>query len=249
MKKRCLIVLAAMATTLIGLGSLTSVQSSEIVASVPGNTVVQDSKGDLLLRNCDPALPNIPCSLPHGAPLALPRYFDIKTAKITQIGKGRVDLFISVYAPIPEAPPYPFVNYFWQFNGGCVTGEPGDKSAISIAWHGDANTWSANWIVIKNCDPRQTELGASITDWNFTEDGIKVRVALADLLTAMDETETLVWHAGVRRVPFIYVISTPSGPVQITDTVAVDYAPDVVEFVPPPDYIKDAEDPAIWEPR
>ena len=235
-------------------GHLTSIQhvpkkqSSEIAAAVPGNTLVKDPEGDLLLRNCNPTSPGIPCSLPPGAPLDLPGYFDIKTAKITQIGKGRVDLSIALHEPIPLEPPYGFVNYFWQFEGGCVTGEPGDKDAISIAWHGDTKTWSANWIVITNCNPRAIAMGDPIP-FEFAEDGVKVRVALADLLTATEETGTLIWHAGVRRVPFIYTINTGSGPVQITHTVAVDYAPDVVELVPAPQYIDYPEEPATWEPR
>jgi hypothetical protein len=243
MKNKCLIVLATVAIMVIGLGSLASVKGSEIVASVHGNTVVQDSKSDLLLRNCDPNHPGIPCSLPPGAPLYLPGYFDIKTAKITQIGAGRVDLSIKVYEPIPAEPPYPFVNYYWQFEGGCVKPEPGNKAGISIIWNVDVGEWRAHWYEITSCSPPKTELAGPVP-FEFTGDGVKVRVALDDLLTAMDEGEPLVWFAGVRRVPFIYKLDG----VQIR-TNAVDYAPDVVAFLPPPDYITYPEDPATWEPR
>ena len=113
---------------------------------------------------------------------------------------------------------------FGSSQGGCVTGVPGDKDAISIVWHGGTKTWTANWVVITNCNPRAIELGDPVS-FQFTEDGVKVRVALDDLLTATDENGTLIWHAGVRRMPF-------SGTGFVT--VAVDYAPDVVEFNPSP---------------
>jgi len=64
----------------------------------------------------------------------------------------------------------------------------------------------------------------------FTADGVKVRVPLADLLTAADGTGTLTWHAAVRRVPVIYY-TDENKTVQYIST-AVDYAPDVVEFNP-----------------
>jgi hypothetical protein len=246
MKKQCLIVLAIVATMLIGLGSLALAQSG-VVAQVPGNTVVQDPAGDFLLRNCDPSHPNIPCSMPPNSPLALPGYFDIKTAKITEIGRGRVDLAISLYEPIPAEPPYGFVSYIWQFAGGCVgpNPQPGDKDAINVVWSG--GTWSAYWVVITNCSPRTLENGDPVP-FEFTEDGVKVRVALDDLLTATSEEGTLEWFAAVRRVPFIYTISPP--PVRITHTVPVDFAPDVQAFNPtPPPVLIEPEDPATWVPR
>jgi len=142
MKKQCLIVLATVAAMVIGLGSLASVQGSEIISSVPGNTVVEDPQGDLLLRGCDPEHRGIPCSLFPGEGLDLPGYFDIKEAKITQISKGQVDLHITLYEPVPAEPPYGFVSYIWQFEGGCVGQNPqlGDKAAISIVWHPGTKT-------------------------------------------------------------------------------------------------------------
>ena len=76
-------------------------------------------------------------------------------------------------------------------------------------------------------------------------DGVKVRVALADLLTATDENGTLVWHAAVRRVPFIYPPGcTETLPPNCWNTTAADYAPDVVKFDG-----TTAEPPATWVPR
>lgn len=248
MKKECLILLVTAATMVIGLGNLALAQS-RVVAQVHGNTVVQDPPGDLQLRNCDPDHPGIPCSLPPGAPLGLPGYFDIKKAKITQIGRGLVDLSIAVYEPIPAEPPYGFVSYIWQFEGGCVgpNPQPGDKAAISIVWRSGTKTWTANWYVITNCNPRAIAEAGSIPDWNFTSDGVKVRVALSDLLTATNDVGTLIWHAAVRRVPFIYTLSDGT---EIGNTVAADYAPDVVEFNPtPPPYVFNPEDPATWVQR
>ncbi len=247
MKKRCMAVMAIVAAMSVGLGGLALAQS-RVVAEVHGNTVVQDPPGDLLLRNCDPAHPDIPCSLPPGAPLALPGYFDIKKAKITQIGRGQVDLSIEVYEPIPAAPPYGFVSYIWQFAGGCVNPQPGNKDSISVVWQdwGNGLEWRAYWYVITGCAPRQIVRGDPVP-FEFTEDGVKVRVALEDLLTAIDpDPGYLEWHAAVRRVPFIYFV----GLVKITNTTAADYAPDVVEFNPtPPPYVLNPEEPAAWVPR
>jgi hypothetical protein len=248
MKKQCLILLATVGAILTGLGSLALAQSG-VVAHVHGNTVVQDPANDLLLRDCIHDYPGIPCSLPPGAPLDLPAYFDIKTAKITQIGRGRVDLSIALYEPIPAEPSYPFVSYIWQFQGGCVGNPPetGTKAAISIVWHGATKTWTANWYVISNCNPRQITEAESIADWNFTTDGVMVRVALDDLLEATDDGRTLVWHAAVRRVPFVYTLNDGT---EIKNTVAVDYAPDVVELIDTPPYvINHPEEEATWVPR
>ncbi len=113
MKKQCLIVLA---TVVIGLGSLASVQGSNVVVSIPGYTVVQDAQGDLQLRQCNPnpIYQGISCSLPPPAPLSLPGYFDVKTAKIMQLGPKWVELSIALYAPIPAVPPLGirFIDYF-----------------------------------------------------------------------------------------------------------------------------------------
>jgi hypothetical protein len=245
MKKQCLIVLAIVATMLIGLGSLALAQSG-VVAQVPGNTVVQDSQGDLLLWNCNPNFPNHPCSLPPGAPHDLPGYFDIKTAKITQIGRGLVDLFIALYEPIPAEPPYPFVAYIWQFEGGCAVPNLGvNKAGVQVVWNtwpDGITEWRANWFVITQCTPvREIDIDeVTMVPFKFTEDGIKVQVALSDLLTAKDPGEPLFWFAAIRRIPFIRP--------PFTHTVPVDFAPDVEAFTPDGTLIG-LEDPATWVPR
>lgn len=123
MKRRCLIVLATVAAMVIGLGSLASVQGSDIIVSVPGISILEDSKDDLQLKNCSASAPDVACSLPPNVPQYLPEYFDIKSARITQIGRNLVDLVIKVYEPIPAGPPYGFVSYFWQFKGGVCRAE------------------------------------------------------------------------------------------------------------------------------
>ncbi len=216
--------------------------ASEVVASVPGNTVVQDPAGDLLLRDCDQTQANLPCSLPPGAPLALPGYFDVKTAMITQAG-SKVDLHIELYAPIPAAPPETRVIYFWQFQDGCLpAGSPTDKDGIHVVSDGDTQTWSANWFVITSCNPRTSVQGDPVP-FTFTDAGVKVRVSLSDLLA--NETSPgspLSWYAGVRRLPFEHPV--------FTHTVPVDLAPDVTAFNPTPSpIIIHPEDPATWDPR
>jgi hypothetical protein len=250
MKNKSLIVLGIVATMVIGLGSLDSVRASDIIVSHPGNTVVKDSGGDLLLRNCNADYPNLICSLHPLAPLSLPGYFDIKKAKITQIGRGRVDLSIQLYEPIPAVPlSYLFIDYFWQFEGGCVDPQPGNMDGIRVHW--DGSEWTANWYVITDCDPRTSALAEPVP-FEFIEDGVKVRVALADLLTAIDPGEPLVWYVGVRRIPFQDY--QPPGYPEFLYTTGVDYAPDVLEFLdcglpPVPPCYSEPEDPATWEPR
>ncbi len=246
MKEQILIVLATVASLVIGLGCLTPVQGSKIVASVTGNTVVQDPKDDLLLRNCDPTHPDIPCSLPPGVPLSLPRYFDIKTAKIAQISKGLVDLSIALYEPIPAKPPVPFVAYIWQFEGGCAAPDLGkNKGGIQVVWTkwpDGITEWRANWFVITRCTPtREIEIDeVTVVPFIFTEDGVKVQVALGELLTAIDPGEPLLWVASVRRIPFIRP--------PFTRTVPVDLAPDIQAFTPEGALIN-LEQPAMWDPR
>jgi hypothetical protein len=248
MKKQFLIVMATAAAMLIGLGGLVAIEGSEIVIAVPGSTVIKDLEGDLLLRNCDTTSPEIPCSLPPGEAWdpPLPGYFDIKEASINQSGRKWVDLSISLYEPIPAVPSYPYVSYSWAFEGGCIKTQP-PTLGISIQWKDwGAGTWEwrANWVEITSCaDPRAIEIGLPVP-FKFTKDGVKVRVALSDLLTAADETGTLIWHAAVRRVPFIYTIDATS-----FRTVAVDYAPDVLSLVDPSPFIAYPEVSATWEPR
>ncbi len=228
-------------------GVWTYYQMPVATVSVPGKTVVMDYAGDLQLKNCNPDYRNMPCSLPPGAPSGLPAYFDIKSAQITQVGTERVDLSIQLYEPIPAEPPYPYLSYIWQFAGGCITGQSGDKDAIIVLWNAATQEWTAVWGVITSCEPRVIDVDYDHPlPLTFTPDGVRVRVPLADLLTAADATGTLLWHAAVRRVPFIY--TTPSG-TQFTHTTAVDYAPDVFELIPTPPYFIQPEEFATWEPR
>jgi hypothetical protein len=244
MKKQSLIVLVSAAAMLVGLPSLVLAQAGSVVAAVPGNTVVVDEAGDLQLRNCNPSKPGLACSIPPTAPLSLPGYFDINTTKITQIGNGRVDLSITLQEPIPEAPPQGFIAYIWQFEGGCVDPQPGNKAGVQVVWHGASSPgyWEANWFEIINCSPRAIEKADPI-EFQFTDDGVKVRGELSDLLTAIDPGDPLVWYAAVRRVPFIYQPDS----VLFTTTIPVDFAPNVVALTP--EGVEHPEDPAIWLPR
>ena len=205
-------------------------------------TPVPDEAGDLLLKNCDSANPTMYCSLLPGTQLPLPGYFDIKTARIAQISGEEVELSISLYAPIPAEPPYPFVNYYWQFQDGCVTPSPTDKNGLTIYWNGTTQMWAAYWYVVKSCNPITVELGASVP-FEFTADGIKARVALSDLLAnGPSPGSPLEWHAAARLIP----TSHPT----FKYTVPVDFAPNVMAFnpAPPPTFIY-PEGEATWEPN
>ncbi len=239
--KRRYIVLSIMMVTSVWLGGLALAQSV-VTAQVPGNTVVQDPANDLLLKNCSVAAPNAPCSLPPNASLSLPDYFDVKTAWITQIGGGEVNLFIAPYQSIPATPPQNFISYFWQFQDGCSIPSPTDKDGIHVVWDGDTQTWSAHWFVVTSCNPRTVEQGDAVP-FQFTEDGVKVQVTLSDLLAnGGSPGSPIEWYAGVRRLPFKHPV--------FTRTVPVDVAPDVVGFDPiTGDFIKSLQDPAIWESR
>ncbi len=233
--------LGIITATSVWLSGLALAQSI-VTAQVPGNTVVQDPAGDLLLKNCDSSNPDEPCSLPPNVPLSLPDYFDIKTAWITQIGGGRVNLFIAPYEPIPGTPGEPFISYFWQFQDGCSVPSPTDKDGIHIGWDGDTGTWSAHWFVITSCAPRTVTQGDPVP-FQFTDDGVKVQVTLSDLLeNGASPGSPIEWYAGVRRLPFQHP--------KFTHTVPADVAPDIVEFNPtPPPALIHPQDPAIWQPQ
>jgi hypothetical protein len=229
--------------------------ASEIFVSVPGKMILSDAEGDFNLKNCDPASEEsrlIPCSLPPGVLPDLPGYLDIRQAGITQIGRQMVDLTINVYEPIPAVPDYLFVSYFWQFEGGCVPPvpgtepSPGDKAGIHVTYScidGECK-WRATWLEITSCSPREFSLGDP-APFVFTENGIRVRVGLGDLLTAIDTHGQFLWHTGVRLVPF-------GSPVFI-NSVAVDNAPNVFAFREPfptsPPFGWTPEGPVAWEPR
>lgn len=159
-----------------------------------------------------------------------------------------VDLTMKMYEPIPAVPPYGFVSYFWQFEGGCVPSSPetppplGDKAGIHVSWiNGE---WVAQWLEIESCSPRVSVPGDPVP-FVFTEDGIRVRVSLNDLLTAIDTSGQFLWHTGVRLVPFS---GTP-----FANSVAVDNAPNVFAFKDPfptaPPFGWTPEGPVAWEPR
>jgi hypothetical protein len=206
----------------VTLSANTSVVATFQILSV---SVVGDAEGDLLLRNCDPANPTFYCSLPPGAPLSLPGYFNIKTARIEQINGGEVDLSISLYEPVPAAPEYPFLSYSWTFHGGCVNPSPGNKAGIVIYWNGTTSSWTAKWVIIENCTPQTVALGDPVP-FEFTADGVKVRVALTEIQTAIDPGEPLFWHASVSRMS----VSNGTFP----NVVPVDFAPNVMAFNPAP---------------
>ena len=221
---------------------------SKVVVSVPGKTILSDAQGDFLLRNCNVGYPDIPCSLPPAASQTLPGYLDIRQAGITQIGRGMVDLTISLYEPIPAVPDYPFVSYFWQFEGGCVVNlGGGDKAGIHVTYAyvpGEGYQWTATWLEIISCSPRVFEKGDPVP-FVFTENGVKVRVPLNDLLTAVNASGEFLWHTGVRLVSF--------GHPAFINSMAVDHLPDVLDFKnytpEPPHFVWFPEAPAMWEHR
>jgi hypothetical protein len=230
----------AVLLVLVGLGGSVPAAASTVVAQVPGNTVVQDHQGDFILINADPGNPAKPSSLPPGAPLQSPLWTDIKTAKITQLGGGRVELSIALYAPVPEEPPF-WVSYVWGFEGGCIDGGPGvtDKADISVWWDGEQ--WQAKWGVITSCSPRTIVLGDPV-DFRFSDETVRVRVQLDDLLNTVGPDVVLPWDAAVRRLPFVH-------PVYL-QTIPVDVAPDCIALNPtPPPLVITSEPPAIWVPR
>lgn len=249
MTKPFLVVLLAVVVVLAGLGSLVpaATSASSVVTQVPGNTVVQDGAKDFVLLRANPDFPDRPCSLPPDVPLPLksPPWTDIKTAKITQIGNGRVDLKIVLQEEVPETPPFLFVSYNWQFEGGCLPGPwITDKDWITVQWrHGQ---WQAFWGDIEDCDPRKAERGDDVDFW-IDGDTVRVRVQLDDLMLTVAPGVELPWYATVRRLPFIW----EKDGINYTHTTPVDVAPDVIARNPnpPPPWIITPEPPAIWVPR
>jgi len=212
-----------------------------VAVNVPGNTVVQDNAGDFLLVNIDPGDTDKPCSLPIGVPLTSPPWTDIKTAKITQLGNGDVELTISLYARVPEAPSF-FVSYIWQFESRCLFPTPGKvyKDCVVVWWDPDVGHWQGNWRVITSCDPRTIEPGDPV-EFRFTKDGVRARVKQDDLMLATSG-DKIIWHAAVRRLPFVFA--------GYPNTIPVDVAPDVLALnSEPPPFMLHPEDPATWVPR
>lgn len=216
-----------------------AVFASTIAVEEPGNTVIEDGVSDFQLRNCDPSSPDRHCSLPPDALLTSPPFTDIIKAHITYAGGGLVELSMTFDKPIPDGPDnFKFLSWFWQFENGCIGGQPGptDKDAVHIGWNG--SNFRAEWVVIKNCAPREMEIGPAIP-FRFSNERrtVSVQVDLCDL--AARAGDPLLWWAGTRRLPFAH----PT----FTHTVPVDMAPDILAFNPsPPPPIILPEEPARW---
>lgn len=237
MKKLCSIQFVIVFVVLTVLAGVAIAKNDPVKAVVPGNTVVQDLAADFMLINCDVSLPNRICSLPPSAPQFSPAWADIKSAKISASGEEWVDLSIALHEPIPLIPPVPFISYYWQFQEGCVEPSPTDKSSIVVWWDGNTNTWSAHWFVITSCNPRRIIMGDSVP-FQFTDDGIKVRVPLDDLITT--EGESLKWFTGVHRLPFVHGVFTHTWP--------TDVAPCVIDldYTTTPPSVVYPEESATW---
>ena len=257
MIRKFLIVLIGVAVVLAGLGILAPAMTTGAsrVTQAPGNTVVVDDIDDLILLKAHPTKWWWHCSLPPWVePEEVPPWMDIMNAKITQLGRGRVELSMVLHAPVPEAPPPPFgwLSFGWQFEGGCVT-EPEEpqKDNIAVHWHEDFGWW-AQWGEILTCVPREVQVGDPIEDFSITGAEVRVQVELDDLMLAVGPEEELLWHAGVRRLPFVWKLDG----VHKWKTITVDVAPNVIVLVdpgPPPDIVAQpdppAELPAEWVPR
>jgi hypothetical protein len=229
-----------LAVLLLCLCGMTFAAEGSADVARPGNTVVHDWMDDFLIVECSQDCLDCPCTLPPNAQLPLPSWMDLRKAKITQIGNSRIDLFITLFAPIPETPPVPFLTYFWQFQDGCIEPSPTDKDGIRLNWDGNTATWSAHWMVITSCDPRTIEIGAPVP-FRFIADGAAVRVSLEDLI--VEAGDPLKWYVGVRRLPFVHSL--------FSSTFPVDVAPDVIDFdytTEPPSVIH-PEDSATWDTR
>ncbi|MFC1981561.1 hypothetical protein ACFLVN_04900 [Chloroflexota bacterium] len=231
------------------------------VTQAPGNTVVVDDIDDLILLKAHPIHEDWHCSLPPWVePEEVPPWMDIRNAKITQLGGGRVELSMVLHAPIPEAPPPPFgwLSFGWQFEGGCVTDplEP-QKDNVTVHWKEGVGWW-AQWGEIVTCVPREVQVGDSIEDFSITGAVVRVQVELDDLMLAVgSEEELLPWHAATRRLPFVWSLTPPES---LWKTITVDIAPNRIVLVDPGDWpftppvvVGDpnplAEPPAIFEPR
>ncbi|MFC1981514.1 hypothetical protein ACFLVN_04650 [Chloroflexota bacterium] len=127
MAKLFFAVLLTAAILLTGLGSLAAATpgAKSVVTQVPGNTVVQDDAQDFVLINAVPGKPDRPCSLPPDAPSMSPPWTDIKTAKITQLGRGWVEITNETEASSIQDnyPPAPQRVYYRLTQKGIEAGE------------------------------------------------------------------------------------------------------------------------------
>jgi len=227
--------LAALAV--LSLAGTQFAQASEVVVSAPGRTLVRDAGGDLMLRNCERAHADTPCSLPPAAPRTQPGWIDIDSAEIAQLDAATVELSVTVRAAIPTVPTVPTLIYYWQFQDGCNTTSPTDKDGLNVFWNG--RQWTAQWFVIESCSPRRIAIGKALP-FRFTGNTVTIRAALSDLITRGGTA--LLWFAGTRLVPFNHPIFKRSLPVDVApDVVAIDAAS--------PGTPVHREEPAPWIPR
>lgn len=113
--------------------------------------------------------------------------------------------------PIPdglELDNFKFLSWFWQVENGCIGGQPGptDKDALHIGWNG--TNFRAEWVVIKNCNPREMEIGPAVP-FSFSNERktVSVQVDLCDLVARAGDP--LLWWAGTRRLPFAHSTFRP----------------------------------------
>ena len=185
MKKTEMIVLATMAVVFIGLGSLAwgGGEPKDIVNG--GITVIHDETEDFLGD--------------------APDYADIENARISEVGKNRIDMSITPAGAIPAEPEEAYIQYYWQFPGVCDDGSPTDKYGMVATWTGpeepeETGIWSANWIET-DCITHETWKGASADSISFEEGGVRVRASLDDFWAEGVEDGELYWFAGVRLAP------------------------------------------------
>lgn len=237
MKKRKLMVLAMVAVMVIGLGTQVWGKGEPKDIFNRGISMIHDLEGDTLLIDCDSTNPDSMCSLPAGT--ELPGYADIENARITEVGRGQVDMSITPCEPIPAEPTEAYLAYYWQFQDVCSDFSDVDKNAMVVTWDGNTKTWSGNWAVI-SCTEPEIELGTPV-GVSFEEGGVRVRALMEDLLTK--EGSPLKWFAGVRRLPF----DQPT----FTKTLPVDVVPEVlgVNFSEEPPSLFYPEDLVWWEVR
>ena len=239
-KSNCLLWVVALIALLLLELNPSLVRASTIVTEEPGNTVVADPSNDLQLKNCDTTHRNRACSLPPSASTAYFPQFDILVANITALpGNGLVEMAIQLNDAVPAAPDAQFLSYFWQFENGCVNGQPGPTSKDGAKVNWDGSNFTANWYVITNCNPRESELGPPIA-FNFSSDRktVSVQVDICDLVSRAGES--LTWYSGVRRIAF----SNPTFP----NTIPVDTAPDVSIFNPAFDPVTNPSVPQVLHP-
>ncbi len=179
----------------------------------------------------------MPCTIGVGMSKDLPGWVDTATAAIRQSGQDAVELTMIVREAIPASPRVPVLIYYWQFQDGCTTASPTDKSGVNVSWNG--RRWSAHWFVVKSCNPRRVVIGDAV-DYRFDRATVTVKVRLADLITR--SCAPLKWFAATRLLVFDHP--------EFEHTLPVDTVPDVVVLDPAhTDEPQHPEPPATWNPR